>query len=70
MNINEKVKFAVACLYELSQHEPSLMNAGTIAHRQGMSVPLVQSMLQLMETAGLVENVDALGYKLHKPLRI
>ena len=68
MRINQKVRYGVACLYELSKNPEGFTDANLIAHRQEIPPAYAQKVLQLMAQARLVQGVKGAGYKLALPL--
>lgn len=68
MRLNQKVRYAVACLFELSKHLGMFIGADAIAHRQNIPPAYAHKVLQAMAHAGFVISQKGLGYKLARPL--
>ena len=68
MRINQKVRYGVACLYELSKDPEGFTDANIIAHRQEIPPAYAQKVLQLMAQANLIQGMKGAGYKLIVPL--
>ncbi len=68
MRINQKVRYGVACLYELSKEPEGFTDANLIARRQDIPPAYAQKVLQLMAQANLVQGMKGAGYKLSVPL--
>lgn len=68
MRINQKVRYGVACLYELSKNPEEYTDANLIAHRQEIPPAYAQKVLQLMAQANLIHGMKGSGYKLTVPL--
>ncbi len=68
MKLNQKVRYAVGCLFELSKNIGSFMTAEAIAHRLSIPASYAHKVLQAMSHAGFVLSHKGLGYKLARPL--
>lgn len=68
MKVNQKVKYGVACLYELSKNPTEFLESDGIAHRQNIPPAYAHKILQSMAHVGLVQGVKGLGYRISKPL--
>jgi len=68
MRINQKVRYGVACLYELSKNPQGYTDANLVAHRQEIPTAYAQKVLQLLAQAGLVIGLKGSGYRLASPL--
>ncbi len=68
MRINQKVRYGVACLFELSRNQTEFLDANLIAHRQGIPPAYAQKVLHLMAQANLIQSMKGAGYRLTTPL--
>ncbi len=68
MKLNQKVKYGVACLFEMSKHPLEYMNTDELASRQNIPAAYAQKVLQAMAHANLVIGLKGAGYKLARPL--
>lgn len=68
MRLNQKVRYAAGCLFELSKQIGEFMGAEAIAARQSIPPAYAHKVLQAMAHAGLVVSQKGLGYKLARPL--
>ena len=68
MRINQKVKYGVACLFELSKFALEFLDAEHIAKNQNIPIAYAQKVLQSLAHAGLVFSVKGVGYRLARPL--
>lgn len=68
MRINQKVKYGVACLFELSKSPTEFHDALDIANKQMIPTAYAQKVLQSMAHAGLIFALKGVGYRLAKPL--
>jgi len=68
MRLNQKVRYAVACLFELSKQLGTFVGADVIAHRQNIPPAYAHKILQAMVHAGFVFSQKGLGYQLARPL--
>lgn len=68
MRINQKVKYGVACLFELSKYALEFLDAERIAFNQNIPCAYAHKVLQAMAHAGLVYAVKGVGYRLARPL--
>src|SRR5687767_9074341 len=68
MRLNQKVRYAVACLFELSKHMGTFVGAEAIANRQHIPAAYAHKILQAMVHAGFVISQKGLGYQLARPL--
>jgi len=68
MKLNQKVRYGVGCLYELSKYSTDYMDAELIAVHQGIPGAYAHKVLQLLSHAGLVFAQKGMGYKLARPL--
>jgi len=68
MRLNQKIRYAVACLFELSKHVGTFVGADAIAHRQNIPAAYAHKVLQAMAHEGLVISQKGLGYRLARPL--
>ncbi len=68
MRINQKVKYGVACLFELSKTPVEFQDAEQIAKKQNIPPAYAQKVLQSLAHAGLVIALKGVGYRLAKPL--
>lgn len=68
MKLNQKVRYAVGCLFELSKNIGTFIGAEAIAHRLNIPVSYAHKVLQAMAHAGFVVSQKGLGYKLARPL--
>jgi len=68
MKLNQKVRYGVGCLYELSKHPGEYMDADQIARHQTIPPAYAHKVLQSLSNAGLVFAQKGQGYKLARPL--
>lgn len=68
MRINQKVKYGVACLFELSKTPTEFHDAESISAKQSIPPAYAQKVLQALAHAGMVMAVKGVGYRLAKPL--
>lgn len=68
MRINQKVKYGVACLFELSKNIDHYMDADEVSSRQNIPPAYGHKILQAMAHAGLVYALKGVGYRLARPL--
>src|SRR4051812_33885917 len=68
MRINQKVKYGVACLFELSKAPTEFQDAENIASKQNIPPAYAQKVLQSLAHAGLIFSAKGLGYRLARPL--
>jgi len=68
MKLNQKVRYGVGCLYELSKTPMEYSDAELVAKRQGIPLAYAHKILQSMSHAGLVFSQKGLGYRLARPL--
>lgn len=68
MKLNQRVRYGVACLYELSKNPGEYMDALEIARRQTIPPAYAQKVLHTLAQAGLIFAQKGLGYKLARPL--
>jgi Rrf2 family protein len=68
MKLNQKVRYAVACLFELSKHLCEFIDADTIASKQTIPAAYAHKVLQALARAGIVVSQKGVGYKLARPL--
>jgi Rrf2 family protein len=68
MKLNQKVRYGLLCLFELSKHIGEYIDANFIAHQQGVPMAYAQKALQSMAHAGLVFSMKGAGYRLARPL--
>lgn len=68
MKMNQKVRYAVGCLFELSKSPFEFLDTEFIASRQNIPTAYAHKVLQAMAHAGFVYSQKGLGYKLAKPL--
>src|SRR5260221_10639357 len=68
MKLNQKVRYGVGCLFELSKNPYEYMEADEIAKRQTIPAAYAQKILQTLAHEGFVYSMKGLGYKLARPL--
>ncbi len=68
MKINQKVRYGVACLYELSKNPHEYKHTDEIAAKQSIPTAYAHKVLQSMAHSGLIQSMKGFGYKLQKPL--
>ena len=68
MVLNQKVRYGVGCLYELSKTPHEYTQGDSIAHRQLIPAAYTHKVLQSLARAGLVYSQKGLGYKLARAL--
>ena len=68
MRINQKVKYGVACLFELSKNPTQFQDAETIAAKQNIPTAYAQKVLHTMAHAGLILALKGAGYRMVRPL--
>ena len=68
MRINQKVKYGVACLFELSKTPTEFRDAIDIAVKQSIPQAYAQKVLQSLAQAGIIFALKGAGYRLAKPL--
>ncbi len=68
MRLNQKVRYAVGCLFELSKNIGTFLGTDAIAHRQNIPPAYAHKVLQAMAKAGFIVSQKGLGYKLARPL--
>jgi Rrf2 family protein len=68
MRINQKIKYGVACLFELSKTPIEFRDAGDISTKQNIPPAYAQKVLQSMAHAGLIFALKGVGYRLTRPL--
>jgi Rrf2 family protein len=69
MRLNQKVRYAVACLFELSKHLGEYLDANQIAFKQNIPSAYAHKILQVLAHAGLVLALKGAGYQLARPLK-
>ena len=68
MRINQKVKYGVACLFELAKNPTEFSEAERIATNQCIPFAYAQKVLQTLAHTGMVFAVKGVGYRLARPL--
>jgi Rrf2 family protein len=68
MKINQKVKYGVACMFELSKTPTEFRDAQEISTRQAIPFAYAQKILQSLAHVGLVLALKGVGYRLIRPL--
>jgi Rrf2 family protein len=68
MKLSQKVRYGVACLYELSKYPGEFLEADRIAASQKMPPAYSQKILHALAHAGLVFGVKGTGYRLSRSL--
>ncbi|MCB4757034.1 MAG: Rrf2 family transcriptional regulator [Elusimicrobia bacterium] len=68
MKLNQKIKYAVACLFELSKGIGEYMDAEFIASQQRIPPAYAHKVLQILAHAGLVYSMKGRGYQLARSL--
>jgi Rrf2 family protein len=68
MRINQKVKYAVACLFELALSPMEFLDATTLAFARNIPPAYAHKVLQNLARAGLVIALKGVGYRLARPL--
>ena len=68
MRINQKVRYGVACLFELSKNPGEYIDADRIAASQNVPPAYAHKILQSMAHAGMVFALKGVGYRLARPL--
>ena len=68
MRLKQKIKYAVACLFELAKRAGDYVDAEHIAHQQKIPAAYAHKILQVLAHAGFVFSLKGRGYKLARPL--
>ena len=68
MKLQQKVRYGVACLYELSKFTGEYAPTEVISHNQNIPCAYAHKILQMLSHCGLVLAYKGLGYKLARPL--
>ncbi len=68
MKLQQKVRYGIACLYELSKYPGSYVDTNTISKEQHIPCAYAHKILQHLSHAGLIIAHKGLGYKLARPL--
>ena len=68
MKINQRVRYGISCLFELSKHIGEYVDADAIASAQNIPNAYAQKVLQTLSHAGLVWSLKGTGYRLARPL--
>ncbi len=68
MKINQKIRYGVACLYELSKTPNEFMHTEEIAAKQTIPLAYAHKVLQSLSREGLVSSLKGTGYRLRRPL--
>jgi Rrf2 family protein len=68
MKINQRVRYGISCLFELSKHNHEYVDAEKIAHAQSIPSAYAQKVMQTLSHAGLVWSLKGTGYRLARPL--
>ena len=68
MKLNQKVRYGVGCLFELSKNPHEFMDADEIARRQTIPPAYAQKVLQTLAHEGFVFAMKGVGYRLSKSL--
>lgn len=68
MKLNQKVKYGVACLFELAKKATEYLDADELARRQNIPPAYVHKVLQTMSHANLVYAMKGVGYRISRPL--
>jgi len=68
MRINQKVKYGVACLFELSKTPTEFRGAEDISTKQSVPPAYAQKILHSLAQAGLIYSLKGVGYRLTRPL--
>lgn len=68
MKLQQKVRYGIACLFELSKHPGEYIDTNSISHRQKVPCAYAHKILQHLAHSGLVLAHKGLGYKLARPL--
>lgn len=68
MRINQKVRYAVLCLHELSKNPGCFLSSDEIAQKRQMPAAYTQKILRRLAGDGMVESQKGAGYRLAKPL--
>lgn len=68
MRINQKVKYGVACLFELAKTPTEFLDTEHIAAKQHIPPAYAQKVLQAMARVGLIYSLKGAGYRLTRPL--
>ena len=68
MKLNVCIRYAVACLFELSRHVGEYVDAEQIGRRQNIPIAYAQKVLQRLARAGLLLSQKGLGFRLLRPL--
>lgn len=69
MRLQHKVRYGVACLYELSKFTGEYVDTDTIAKNQLIPCAYAHKILQHLAHSGFVIAHKGLGYKLARPLQ-
>src|SRR5262245_56720233 len=68
MRLNQKVRYAVLCLYELSKQLGTYVDTNQIAAHQNIPITYAHKVLQILAHTGFVFAAKGVGYKLARPL--
>ena len=68
MKLNQKVRYGVGCLFELSKNPHEYMDADEIARRQVIPPAYAQKILQVLSREGFVFSMKGTGYRLGRAL--
>jgi Rrf2 family protein len=69
MKINQKVHYALECLFELSKNAGAFVDAERLAATRNIPHAYAQKVLQALAQAGLVRSLKGNGYQLGRPLQ-
>ena len=68
MKLNQKVRYAVACLFELAKVPGEYIDTETMSQRQNVPSAYAHKVLQALCHANLVYSLKGVGYQLARPL--
>ncbi len=68
MKVNQKVRYGVACLFELAKTYGDHVDAEQLAERLSIPHAYAHKVLQNMAHAGIVIALKGVGYRLARPL--
>ncbi len=69
MKLSQKIRYGVACLFELSRHPGEYIDTKTITKTQKIPCAFAHKILQQLARGGLILAHKGLGYKLARPLQ-
>jgi Rrf2 family protein len=68
MRINQKIKYGVACLFELAKTPTEFHGADEISAKQNIPPAYAHKVLHSLALAGLILALKGVGYRLTRPL--